>query len=217
MEDRCENLKGEKIKLKRTYITAISLQGLGGLEKGLYQPDGFELEKNMETSFPIIPIIANTMGNVEDVQIIAIRTENNDVKDNYHAFLMELESLGIKEACVKSISMEENQNKVIGLSTMMRVLEEIPEDSLVYADITFGTKPMSALILYAMNCVEALKDTEVEGIFYGELPRTKGQSIWKKAKLYDLTAYKYLTGIAHQLKELEVSNPTAALKSLIEK
>ena len=73
--------------MKRTYITAISLQGRGGLEKGMYQPDGFKLAKNVETSFPIVPIIASTMGRKEDVEIIVLRTENSDVKDNYEAFL----------------------------------------------------------------------------------------------------------------------------------
>ena len=201
--------------MKRTYVTTISLQGKGGLEKGIYQPDGFQLSKNIETSFPIIPIIGNTIGNVEDVKIIVLRTENEDVKDNYEAFLTELEELGISKENVTKISVEENQNKTVGLTMLVRILEEIPEDSLVYADITFGTKPMSAIILSAMNCIENLKDTEVEGIFYGELPRENGKSNWDKAKLYDLTAYKYLTDVIEQLKGFEVSEPIAALKTLL--
>ena len=202
--------------MKRTYVTAISLQGRGGLEKGIYQPDGFMLSKNVETSFPIIPVIGSTMGNSEDVKIIVLRTENNDVKDNYEAFVNEVEALGIAKESIKEISIEENQNKVIGITTLVHVLEEIPEDSLVYADITFGTKPMSAIILYAMNCIESLKDTEVEGIFYGELPREGGKSNWERAKLYDLTAYKYLADVVEQLKVFEVSDPTAALKTLMD-
>ena len=201
--------------MNRTYVTAISLQGGSGLEKGLYTPEGFQLEKNMETSFPIIPILANTMGCKEDTKIIALRTNNKDVKDNYRAFIEELSEVGISEEQVESIFIEENQSKEIGLATLVRIIEEIPEDSLVYADITFGSKPMSALMLYAMNCIEKIKDTEVEGIFYGELPRSGGQSMWDRAKLYDLTAYKFLTDVVEQLKELEVSDIAGALKSLI--
>ena len=202
--------------MKRTYVTAISLQGKGGLEKGVYQPNGFSLDKNIETSFPIIPVIASTMGRIEDVKILVLRTENNDVRDNYDALLSELEVLGLSQKNVTEILVEENQSKSIGLSTLVQILENIPEDSLVYADITFGTKPMSAMILSAMNCIENVKDTEVEGIFYGELPREAGKSDWKKAKLYDLTAYKYLTDMIEQLKGLEVSNPTSALKTLLD-
>ena len=140
--------------MRRTYISAISLQGRGGLEKGIYQPEGFMLKDNVETSFPIVPVIRSTMGNSEDVKIIVLRTENNDVKDNYEEFMNEVEGFGVSRECIKDISIEENQNKAIGITTLMQVLEEIPEDSLIYADITFGTKPMSAIILYAMNCIE---------------------------------------------------------------
>lgn len=202
--------------MKRTYVTAISLQGRGGLEKGVYQPNGFELSKNLETSFPIVPIIASTMGNVKDVEIVVLRTENNDVKDNYEAFLTELEALGLSEENVTQIFIEENQDKKIGLNTLVKILEEIPNDSLVYADITFGTKPMSAIILYAMNCIENIKDTEVEGIFYGELPREAGKSKWENAKLHDLTIYKYLTDTIEQLKCLDISDPITALKTLLD-
>lgn len=202
--------------MKRTYVTAIPLQGGNGLEKGIYQPDGFMLSRNVETSFPIIPIIASTMGNDEDVKIIVLRTDNKDAKANYEEFVNEVKGLGITKEKIKDILIEENQNKVIGFTTLVRVLEEIIEDSLVYADITFGTKPMSAIILYAMNCIENLKDTEVEGIFYGELPRENKKSDWGRAKLYDLTAYKYLTDVVEQLKGFEVSEPTAVLKTLID-
>lgn len=200
----------------RTFVTAIPLQGKKGLEKGIYMPDGFELSENIETSFPIIPIIKEYMRNVEDVKIIALRTENNDVKDNYNVFLKELEELNISEGQVVSVSVEENQNKAIGFATLMRIIDEIPEDSLVYGDITFGTKPMSAVILYAMSFIEKLKDTEVTGIYYGELPRDDGNAIWERAKIYDLTAFKYLSDMIEQLNGLEVSEPRTVLKTLID-
>lgn len=202
--------------MKQTFITAISLQGAKGLEKGLYQPDGFFLEENIETSFPIIPIIKEQMRKKENAQIIVLRTENNDVKDNYQAFLSEVNDLGIDEAQVTPISIVENQSKAMGIATLIRIIDAIPEDSLVFADITFGTKPMSAIILYAMNFIEKLKDAEVDGIYYGELPREKGVSVWERAKLYDLTAFKYLQGVIESLNGLEVSDPTSVLKRLIE-
>lgn len=203
--------------MNRVYLTAMSLQGRGGLEKGIYKPDGFNLEKNVETSFPIIPIIGNTMGRGEDTKIIVLRTENKDVTDNYEAFAKEVEALGLGKENIKDISIPENQNKKVGITTLVHILEEIPDDSVIYADVTFGTKPMSALMLYAMNCIENLKDTEVEGIFYGELPREAGKSNWERAKLYDLTAYKYLTDVVQEMKELELSEPIAALKMLIDR
>lgn len=202
--------------MDRIFITAISLQGRGDLEKGLYQPDGFQLQKNRATSFPIIPVIAEHLSQMKNIKIIALRTENDDVKDNYKEFLVELGELGIKEEQVTPIPVEENQSKRIGFSTLMRIIDEIPEDSVVYADITYGTKPMSAVILYATGFIEKLKDAEVEGIFYGELPRRAGKAMWNRAKLYDLTTFKYLADVIEQLNALQVSNPRAALQKLID-
>ena len=42
----------------KTYITGISQHTRTELLQLWYQPDGFELEHNRKTSFPIIPVIA---------------------------------------------------------------------------------------------------------------------------------------------------------------
>ena len=202
--------------MDRIFITAISLQGRGDLEKGLYQPDGFQLQNNRATSFPIIPVIVEHLSQIKNIKVIALRTENDDVKDNYQEFLGELRELGVKEEQVTPIPVEENQSKRIGFSTLMRIIDEISEDSVVYADITYGTKPMSAIILYAISFIEKLKDAEVEGVFYGELPRRGGKAMWERAKLYDLTTFKYLADLIEQLNALQVSNPRAALQKLID-
>lgn len=199
----------------KTFITAISLQGFGDLEKGIYEPDGFSLHNNRETSFPIIPIIAENMDNPENVKIIALRTENNDAKDNFRAFISQLSELGITEKQVVPIPHEENQSKAVGLTAFMRIIDEIPDESLVYADITYGTKPMAAIILYTMGFIEKVNRSETGGIYYGELPREKGKSDWNKAKLCDLTVFQYLSDVMDQMKALEVSNPREALKKLI--
>lgn len=199
----------------KTFITAISLQGFGDLEKGIYQPEGFLLNNNRETSFPIIPIIAENMDTAKDVKIIALRTENNDAKDNFQAFVNQLSELGITEEQVVPIAIEENQSKTVGLTAFMRIIDEIPDESLVYADITYGTKPMAAIILYAMSFIEKVNHSETGGIYYGELPRVNRKSDWNRARLYDLTVFQCLSDVLDQMTALEVSNPRAALRKLI--
>lgn len=202
----------------KTFITSISLQARGDLTSIFYNPQGsLELKKNLETSFPIIPVIASEMENTEDIKIIAIRTVNNDTKDNYEVFLNEIKNLGISTEKVTQIAVVENQSKTIGVNMLMDILKAIPTDSLVYADITFGTKPMSSILLYAMSYIEKLnKDVEVEGIYYGELPRENGKPVYERAALYDLTAYKYLSDVIEELNHLQVKDPLTALEKLLE-
>ena len=93
----------------KTYITGISQHTRTELLQLWYQPDGFELEHNRKTSFPIIPVIAEQYQPGDDVKIIAIRPDNLDTPDNYQLFLKELYTLGISETEVTEISVIENQ------------------------------------------------------------------------------------------------------------
>lgn len=199
----------------KTFITSISLQGKGELLRMLYKPIDFTLEKNRETSFPIIPVIASEMVDGEKVRVIAVRAENADTPDNFEAFIAELKELGIERENVVEITVEENQSKEKRAELLLKLLETIPEDSLVYTDITFGTKPMSAILLYAMSFVEKVKDSEVEGIYYGEIPREGGKAIKEKAALYDLTTFKYMGDMIEQLHQLEIKEPLVTLRKML--
>lgn len=200
--------------MKQTFITAIPLQGSNHLTKVFYEPQEFELEKNRESSFPIVPVIGNYLMKKENCQIIVIRTDNEDAKNNYEKFLEEIVDLGLSKDCVTEILLEENQKKVISKEMLMQIVDEVADDSLVYTDITFGTKPMSAIMLYAMNIVERIKDTEVQGIYYGEIQRRDGK-LTGQNYLYDLTELMGVSNVVEKLNELDISEPRAALKRIL--
>ncbi len=201
--------------MKKTYITNISLQGRGDLLKVLYEPKEFELKNNRETSFPIVPVIAHQQEDGDEVTVLAIRPNNADTPDNYAAFLDELKGLGITKDQVKEISVAECQTDSVNLGLLMKVLKEIPEDSLVYGDITFGTKPMSAVLLYAMSFIEKMKNCEVDGIYYGEIRRINGK-MSGTASLYDLTVFKLLGDVIDDMKNLEIYDIEEALNRMIQ-
>ena len=175
----------------KTYITGISQHTRTELLQLWYQPG-------------------------DDVKIIAIRPDNLDTPDNYQLFLKELYTLGISETEVTEISVIENQGEQGSIRLLLKILDEIPDDSLVSADITFGTKPMSAMLLYAMSFVEKLKDSEVQGIYYGEIPRVHGKAVPEQAMLHDLTAFKRLGDVIESLKKLEIQDISQALHAITE-
>lgn len=196
----------------RTYITTVSLQYEEDLKKVLYQPQDFKLEKNVETRFPIIPIIANEMKEGGEEKVIAIMPKSADTPQNFVRFLEELETLGISKEQVVVVESEE----VVGLKLLLEIIDEIPEDSVVSADITFGTKLISAIVLYAMNLIEKMKDSEVQGIYYGNLPRANKQPLYEKAGIYNITSFKILTDMVENLNALEISNPREAIKKILD-
>lgn len=88
---------------------------------------------------------------------------------------------------------------------------------MIRADITFGTKPMSAILLYAMNFVEKLKDAEVEGIYYGEILRRKGEQVEDGAILHDLTVFKLLGDTIDQMEAMKLEDPQKILHRMLER
>ncbi len=199
----------------KTYITMISSHTSRDLLKLYYHPYEFELKNNRETHFPIISIIADDYEKGDQVKVLAIRPDNLDSPGNFNLLQEELLELGIEKNCVKELVVEENQRAAVGLNLLMSILEEIPDDSVVRADITFGTKPMSVILQYALSFVEKLKDTEVEGIFYGEIPRENGRPVLERATIYDLTAYKVLGDVIDDIQELEIGDIQQALRRMM--
>ena len=81
--------------MKEVYLTVIPLQGGHGLEKQKYAFKNLDRDeqKNLETSFPIIPIINTNLDRDVEREIIAIRFNNNDSDGNWKLFSGEVESL----------------------------------------------------------------------------------------------------------------------------
>lgn len=201
--------------MRKTYITNMSQQfKKGDLKEYFYVPRGFEMRNNRNTHFPIIPVITDHQEKGDENKILVIRSKNKAATDNYQVFLGELGEIGIPREQVTVIFTEEDQSRDVSFKLLKRILEEIPEDSLVYGDITFGTKPMSAILLYAMSFIEKIKNCEVDGIYYGEIQRNEGEE--DKSFMYDLTALNLLGDIIEQMKGLGVKNIQEALDKIIE-
>ena len=163
-----------------------------------------------------MPIIAEYMGErKEDVCVIAILPEGNDAAENFQTFKNELQEIGLTTENVIGLSLEGKSNGKNGIKLLLQLLDAIPDDTLVYSDITYNTKPMSAMVLCAMNLVEKVKDAEVAGIYYGEIPRIGGKAVPEKAALCDITQFKTLLDITNYMEQLEIADIRSALEYLL--
>ena len=163
-----------------------------------------------------MPIIAEYMGErKEDVCVIAILPQGNDAAENFHTFKNELLEIGLTTENVIGLSLEGKSNGKNGIKLLLQLLDAIPDDTLVYSDITYNTKPMSAMVLCAMNLVEKVKDAEVAGIYYGEIPRIGGKAVPENAALCDITQFKSLLDITNYMEQLEIADIRSALEYLL--
>ncbi|MCR5624646.1 MAG: TM1812 family CRISPR-associated protein [Lachnospiraceae bacterium] len=201
--------------MNNVYITNIPLQGNRDLEKCFYETKNLKIEDNFETSFPIIPVIKNRENINAPVKVIVIRTLNADTEINFGKFKNELKEIGISEDVITEIGIPENQLDVIDKRCILSIIDAIPENSLVTTDITYGTKPMSAVLIYAMNLIDKIKFAEVDKVVYGEVVRKNGKPTGKYA-MYDLTNFIYMTQLVDNLNALGIVNKRKLLEELLD-
>ena len=200
----------------RTYVTNMSLQTRNDLGKVFYHPKGFSLTENRTTRFPIIPIIAENLKEEDPVKVIVLRTINEDTPDNLSLFYEELKELGISDTQVTVIDSIENQDRMTLLNILFHLISAIDNDSLVCFDVTFGTKPMSSLLVYAASFLPQLKDVQLGGIYYGEIPRKSGKPVPGAESLYDMTYFSHLGNLIQNLHELGCDDPEQMLHTLLD-
>ncbi len=202
--------------MKRIFITTISLQSKKGLEKVIYEPVGFEFSKEeRRTSFPIIPVLAENMERKEEIEIIAIRIKNADTADNYKEFVKEVSELGLEEDCIHVLEVPEKQDIRTQVQLLIHLIDLVPNHSTINACVTFGTKPISIIITYALNFItKLLSDVDVDGIYYGEIVREN--NVVKGYKIYNLIGLLLLGNIIEQIDALEFDNPKESLKRLLD-
>ena len=200
--------------MKNIYITVIPLQGKQHLEKIKYEPNescGISCEK--ETRFPIIPAILSTQDADVENKVIAVRLKNQDTDRNLELFREELAENGIS-AELKVIELEENQKYATGVNMFLQLLDEIEDDSDVYACITFGTKLMPLLITYVLNTLSyTRRNAQVKGIYYGEIQRNAAESI--RFNLYDVASFLRIDDLVRQVHQLHPEDTEGFIKKLL--
>ena len=200
----------------KKFYTTISQQPAGSLQQIHYQnPGQSPVLEYGETHFPIIPLIANTAESGETVKIIAVKTAYATTDHCLEVFQEELKDLSKKSRFSFELEiLETPQSEVIGnhLSLFSSLVDSTADGDRIYADITFGTKPIPMVMLMFMNfAYRCRKNAEIEHIVYGAVNHED-----KSASLYDVTALFYMNSVVNQFESGQVSDPAAVIRRLID-
>ncbi len=198
--------------MQEVYLTAVPLQPLG--PKVLYETKNYENPANIETCFPIIPILNRNAGTPEGKTVIAVRTKNDDTDRNMDKLREEVRLIGVSGNSIeiRDIAVPEDQMEIVNGSFLMNVLDTIEDDSLIFADITYGTKLTSVMLVYALLAIDRIKDTEVKGIYYGEVVREN--NIPKAYFSYDMTRLMVMSGSIESLDRLGITDKRRMIERL---
>ena len=158
--------------MKRIYVTTIPLQSRLDLAKNIYRSSANS--GDIETRFPILQVLHNTLQEGDDFHIIAIRSVNGDTQRNFGYLKEELQAMGFTEDHIRELPMPDEQD----CSTLIRLCRDLcdvlPEKGIAYMDITYGTKTIPLVQLAALTCAAAThEELEVGGVYYGEMRRVR--------------------------------------------
>ncbi len=185
------------------------------LSKYKYASDNPKLFYDCETSYPIIPVIANSAEEGEKVKILSIVADFDAAKRNEDGFKQELENLSkaknfsyeIQELL---IPFEESTDKNIEL--FGNLIESISDGDELNADITYGSKLMSVVTMMSLNYGYKLrKDVSIGHLVYGEVK-------WKEgiARIHDASALFFMNTTVFNLAQSHIEDPVKVIRYMLE-
>lgn len=169
--------------------------------------------------FPINAVLAEKLRSGDEVKVVLLKTQvvKSNLDKNAKLFQQELDGINagigakIRYESLETDFVETKQNHETRLRAMLAKLENGAE---LYADITFGQKPIPMLLMCALTFAEKFFDADIKKIVYGKVDFVKhddGKAYPENPELYDVTSLYYLNNL---MNSMEAPDGESALKSL---
>ena len=168
------------------------------------------------THFPAIPLLS---AYIEDGDTIKVITVTYDTF-NCHRNLALLESEVLRTCKAKNVSSEiesievpfDDSIKAI-LNVYQQLISRVDDGDDLYADITYGSKPMPIVLTMALQYAYRTKENvSIECVTYGQISHHKET---QDAKIYDVTALVQLDEIVALMADGNVSDPAAVINLIL--
>lgn len=169
--------------------------------------------------YPINAVLAEKMKPNDDVKVVLLKTMTQDgnAEKNAELFRQELDainaSIGARIA-YEMIDTDFVETKANHEKRLRAMLAKIEGGAQLYADITFGQKPLPMVLMCVLHFAEKFFDADVKKIVYGKVEFVRhddGKSYPENQELYDVTSLYYLNGL---VGAMEAPSGAEALKSL---
>ena len=186
------------------------------LAEHIYEPaDNQELACG-STHFPAIPLISALTEKGDDIKVISVTYDT----PNCHRNLRLLEE-EVSKACsakgasygLESIEVPFDDSIKAILNVYQQLIARVEDGDELYADITYGSKPMPIVLTMALQYAYRTKENvSIECVTYGQISHHKET---KDAKIYDVTALVQLDEIVRLMADGNVSDPASVIDRII--
>lgn len=169
--------------------------------------------------FPINAVLAEKLKSTDEVKAVLLKTRTQSGNSNRNAELFQQELDKINASIGAQIFYEEIETDFVVTKQnhekrLRDMLSKIEDGAQLYADITFGQKPLPMILMCVLNFAEKFFNTDIKRIVYGKVDFVKhsdGKSYPENPELYDVTSLYYLNNL---VGAMEATSGESALKSL---
>lgn len=169
--------------------------------------------------YPINAVLAEKMKPNDDVKVVLLKTMTQDgnAEKNAELFRQELDAINASIGARIAYEMIDTafvETKANHEKRLRAMLAKIEGGAQLYADITFGQKPLPMVLMCVLHFAEKFFDADIKKIVYGKVEFVRhddGKSYPENPELYDVTSLYYLNGF---VGAMEAPSGAEALKSL---
>ena len=202
----------------KKYLMVTPQLGDELLAENVYEPvdNGFLLFG--PTHFPVIPLINSSLVNEDAIEVITVTYDIPSCHQNLELLKSEVGSVcESKNATYSLTSIEVPFDDSIQavLDVYTQLISHLEDGDELYADITYGSKPMPIVLIMALQYAYRVKDdVSIECVVYGQISHHKET---KDAKVFDVTALVQLDEIVRLMADGNVSDPASVIGLIIGK
>lgn len=202
-------------------------------EKACYRAiDNSKLVYDKPVDYPVLHIINGYLEAGDEMEAIILTTdrigkkkqnilEENEnilspVEENFQRMEKEIQELCEKRnAICKNITrihIPDDELIQTHLNTFQKLISCFHNDDILYACMTYGTKPVPIVQLMALNyAYRALNNVTIECICYGALDHDT-----KEKRIFDITALFLMDQIVNELAKIRDDNPVEVIRQILD-
>ena len=174
-------------------LDAMVYAGTGNINSGYSKP----------VIFPINAIIAETLKKNDDIKVVLLRTidKAGNSGKNCGLFMQELdtinEDIGAKIS-YETLDLEFKETKDNHEIRLKAMLDKVEENSQIFADITFGPKPLPMILICVLSFAEKFLNCDVKSVVYGKVSFGQDNKACSP-ELFDVTSLYYLNNLTNSM------------------
>ena len=181
-----------------------------------YQSEGNDrLTYEGETGYPVICLLNGYLEPGDEAEVLVITADYENARMNYAQIEAEVEEIARKKEArctVKMLEVPYSEKLDDQLAAFGKLIEDIHDDDILYACITYGSKPTPLIEMMALNYgYRVQKNVSIGCVVYGQL-----DFMTKEARIYDVTSLFYMDEIVRTLAESGAKNPLGLIQKLLE-